>query len=150
MFDNFLVRSDSLQNVTCPVSGEVVGFKFGVRLANYRGIYLSLVNGFYVNMDGVEYGEEDLALEVNGQRPRTMAELAKCCFEHWDLQDEAFLHVKKPGGLEKGMHKLGYLPSTMDAYGYQARDAEWVANPPKPGAGGGKTFRVCNFDLELK
>ena len=93
------------------MSGEVVGFKFGVRLANYRGIYLSLVNGFYVNMDGVEYGEEDLMLEVNGQRPRTMAELAKCPFEPWDLQDEAMLHVKKPGGLEKGMHTLGSLPS---------------------------------------
>ena len=123
MFDNFLVRSDSLENVTCPVSGEVVGFKFGVRLANYRGIYLSLVNGFYVNMDGVEYGEEDLMLEVNGQRPRTMAELAKCPFEHWDLQDEAMLHVKKPGGLAQGYHdlKLGfcftssYMPPIMQS-----------------------------------
>ena len=150
MFDNFLVRSDSLKNDVCPVSGETIGFSFGVRLANYRGIYLSLVNGFYVNMDGVEYEPEDLALEVNGKRPRSMQELAKCCFEHWDLQDEAILHVRKPGGLAKGEHKLGYLPSTMDAYGYQPHDEEWVKNPPKPGAGGGKTFRVCWFDLELK
>ena len=148
MYDSFLVRSDSLQNVV--KDGEVVGFKFAVQLANYRGIYLSLVNGFYVNMDGVEYDEDAITLEVNGQAPRTMDEIAKACWEHWDLQDEGFVNVRKPGGLEKGMHKLGYLPSTMDAYGYQARDEEWVKNPPKPGKGGGKTFRVCWFDLELK
>ena len=148
MYDSFLVRKDSLQNV-CK-DGEIVGFKFAVQLANYRGIYLSLVNGFYVNMDGVEYDQDDLTLEVNGQPPRTMAELAKAVWEHWDLQDEAFVNVRKPGGLEKGAHKLGYLPSTMDAYGYQAHDEEWVKNPPKPGAGGGKTYRVCWFDLELK
>jgi hypothetical protein len=148
MYDSFLVRKDSLQNVV--KNGEVVGFKFAVQLANYRGIYLSLVNGFYVNMDGVEYDQDDITLEVNGKAPRTMDEIATCCWEHWDLQDEGFVNVKKPGGLEKGLHELGYLPSTMDAYGYQAHDEEWVKNPPKPGAGGGKTFRVCWFDLELK
>jgi len=148
MYDSFLVRKDSLMNVV--KDGETVGFKFAVQLANYRGIYLSLVNGFYVNMDGVEYDQDDITLEVNGKAPRTMAELSKACWEHWDLQDEAFVNVRKPGGLEKGVHHLGYLPSTMDAYGYQPHDAEWVVNPPKPGAGGGKTFRVCNFDLELK
>ena len=148
MYDSFLVRKDSLQNV-CK-DGEVVGFKFAVQLANYRGIYLSLVNGFYVNMDGVEYDQDDLTLEAYGQPPRTMTELSKAVWEHWDLQDEAYVNVRKPGGLEKGTHKLGYLPSTMDAYGYQAHDEEWVKNPPKPGAGGGKTYRVCWFDLELK
>ena len=148
MYDSFLVRSDSLENVY--ENGEAVGFRFGVRNANYRGIYLSLVNGFYVNVDGEEFDQDDLTFGVNGVAPRTMDELAKCVFEHWDLQDEAFLYVKKPGGLAKGMHKLGYLPSTMDAYGYQARDEEWVTNPPKPGKGGGKTYRVCWFDLELK
>jgi hypothetical protein len=148
MYDSFLVRQDSLQNVV--KDGEVVGFKFAVQLANYRGIYLSLVNGFYVNMDGVEYDQDDITLEVNGQAPRTMEEISKACWEHWDLQDEGFVNVRKPGGLAKGAHKLGYLPSTMDAYGYQAHDEEWVKNPPQPGKGGGKTYRVCWFDLDLK
>ncbi len=148
MYDSFLVRSDSLANVY--ENGEAVGFKFAVQLANYRGIYLSLVCGFYVNMDGVEYDEADITLEVNGQPPRTMDQIAKCCFEHWDLQDEAFVHVRKPGGLEKGKHHLAYLPATMDGYGYQPHDEEWVKNPPKPGKGGGKTSRLCHFDLEIK
>ena len=67
---------------------------------------------------------------------QTVEEISKACWEHWDLQDEGFVNVRKPGGLAKGAHKLGYLPSTMDAYGYQAHDEEWVKNPPKPGAGG--------------
>ena len=148
MYDSFLVRRDSLENVI--KNGDTVGFRFAVRLANYRGIYLSLVNGFYVNMDGITYSEDDISLEVNGKPPRSMSEIAECCWEHWDLQTEAFVNVRKHGGLSKGLHKLEYLPSTMDAYGYQPHDKEWVTNPPKPGAGGGKTKRICKFDLELK
>lgn len=148
MFDDFLVRKDSLENVF-DKNGKAVGFKFGVRLSNYRGIYLSLVNDFFVEMDGTEYDREDYMLEVNGRKPRTMDEIKTCCFEHWDMQDEAMLYVKKEGGLECGMHSLEYLPSTMDGYGYGAHDEEWVTNPPKPGKGGGKQSRACHFDLEL-
>ena len=149
MFDSFLVRKDSLENVY-DESGKAVGFKFGVRLSNYRGIYISLVNDFYVNMDGEEFKTEEYTISINGKAPRTMEELIKYPFEHWDLQDEAILYVKKEGGLAPGMHSLDYLPSTMDAYGYQAHDEEWVKNPPKPGQGGGKQFRPCHFDLELQ
>ena len=149
MYDSFMIQADSLKNDV--VNGETVGFQFIVRLANYRGIYLSLASGFYVSVDGVEYGEDVQTLEINGKPPRTMAEIARAGFEHWDLQTKAILHIRKPGGLEKGRHDIGYMPATLDGYGYNAHDEEWVVNPPKPGTrGGGKTHHICRFDLELQ
>lgn len=56
MFDNFLVRSDSLKNDI--QDGKAVGFQFAVRIADYRGCFLSLHNGYYVVCDGQEYGRE--------------------------------------------------------------------------------------------
>lgn len=50
MFDSFLIRQDSLENVE--QEGVVIGFRFGVRIADYRGCILSLHNGYYVEVDG--------------------------------------------------------------------------------------------------
>jgi hypothetical protein len=149
MYDSFLVRSDSLKNNV--VDEKTVGFQFAVRLANYRGIFLSLVSGFYVRVDGVEYPGETQSLSVNGKPPRTLEEISKAHFEHWDLQDEGIIHIKKDGGLAPGKHVIEYMPATLDGYGYNAHDEEWIKNPPKPGTGGGgKTHNICKFELELQ
>ena len=69
MFDNFLIRRDSLKN-DVNAQGEVVGFQFAARNANYRGVYLSLHNGYYIRVDGVEYPREFQTFEINGKPPR--------------------------------------------------------------------------------
>ena len=73
MFDSFLIREDSLKNVE--QDGKIVGFKFGVRIADYRGAILSLHNGYYVSVDGVEYPREVQKFEINGKPPRSFEEL---------------------------------------------------------------------------
>ena len=40
MFDNYLIRKDSLENVY--ENKKAVGFRFAVRIADYRGCFLSL------------------------------------------------------------------------------------------------------------
>jgi Domain of unknown function (DUF6379) len=57
--------------------------------------------------------------------------------EHWNFDDEAILHVAKPGGLEPGWHEIEFQQSVLAAYGYHPTDEEWVRNPPKPGLGAG-------------
>lgn len=149
MYDSFLIRADSLKNDMAGEKAE--GFQFAVRLANYRGIFLSLCSGFFVRVDGVEYEADTQTLEINGKPPRTMEEIAKATFEHWNLQTEAILHIKKEGGLSSGRHIIEYMPATLDGYGYNAHDREWIVNPPKPGTGGGgKTHAVCKYELELQ
>lgn len=150
MYDSYLVEKGSLKNEV--KDGKVTGFSFGVRLSNYRGIYLSLVNGFYVNVDGVDYPRETQFMEINGKAPRSMDEIEKSCWEHWNMQDTAYLHIEKEGGLAPGTHQIKYLECTLGGYGYNPTDEEYVTNPPKPGDthSGGKTSVITTFELELK
>jgi hypothetical protein len=151
MLDNFLVRLNSLENVY-DSNGNAVGYKFGVRNANYRGVFLSLHNGNYIKMDGVIYPREKQRFEVNGKPPRDFEEIKKAVWEHWDYDDEAFVYVEKPGGLQPGMHHLEFQQSILASYGYMPTDEEWIKNPPVPGSGAGsdKTIFIVSFDLELQ
>ncbi|MBR6425008.1 MAG: hypothetical protein IKS29_03565 [Oscillospiraceae bacterium] len=150
MYDSFLVRSDSLENFE--ENGKVAGFKFSVRIANYRGMFLSLHNGYYCEVDGVSYPRSAQRLEVNGKPPRSFEDLMNhAVLEHWDMQDEAFLYVYKDGGLAPGKHRVGILESSLGSYGTMPGMEEIVKNPPDPSEGGsGKTFNVCYYDLELQ
>ena len=150
MYDSFLVRSDSLENFE--ENGKVAGFKFSVRIANYRGMFLSLHNGYYCEVDGVSYPRSAQRLEVNGKPPRSFEDLMNhAVLEHWDMQDEAFLYVYKDGGLAPGKHRVGILESSLGSYGTMPGMEEIVKNPPDPSQGGsGKTFNVCYYDLELQ
>ena len=108
----------SLENVFCPKCNDYIGFKFGVRLPRYRGNLVSLINGYYVNVDGVEYPQEDMRFIINGKGPRTWAELKEAVWEHWNYQDIAYIFVQKPGGLEKGQHTVIATVSNFEQYGY--------------------------------
>lgn len=150
MFDNYLVRKDSLENVY--KDGKAVGFKFGVRIADYRGCFLSLHNGYYVECDGVEYTKEVQKFEINGNEPRDFEEIKKCVWEHWDYDDEGYVYIRKEGGLAPGEHVIKLQQSILAQYGYMPWDEEWLKNPPIPGkgAGSGKTANICSFNLELQ
>ncbi|MCI8895909.1 MAG: hypothetical protein HFI42_02115 [Lachnospiraceae bacterium] len=150
MFDQYLIRKDSLCNVY--EDGKAVGFKFAVRIADYRGCFLSLHNGYYINCDGVEYPRELQKFEINGKPPRDFEEIKTCVWEHWNYDDEGFVYVAKEGGLAPGRHTIGLQQSILAQYGYMPWDEEWLKNPPVPGsgAGAGKTAVICTFDLELQ
>lgn len=150
MFDNFLIRRDSLENTY--ENGEATGFKFAVRIADYRGCFLSLHNGYYIECDQVEYPREVQSFEINGKPPRDFEEIKTCVWEHWNFDDEAYVHVKKEGGLTPGKHVIRLQQSVLSQYGYMPWDEEWVKNPPVPGhgAGAGKTTNICKFELMLQ
>lgn len=149
MFENFLIRSDSLRNVIR--DGKVVGFSLGVRNANYRGVYLSLHNGYYISVDGVEYPKSLQTFEINGKPPRTFEEIKTAVHEHWDYDDEGILHIAKPGGLAPGEHVIRFQQSVLAGYGYRPTDEEWVRNPPIPGTGAGsdKAPDITTYTLSL-
>jgi hypothetical protein len=149
MFDNYLIRADSLANDVH--DGVVVGFSMAVRHANYRGVYLSLHNGYFLEIDGVEYDTPCQSFEINGRPPRSFDETRTAVHEHWDYDDEAILHVRAPGGLTPGEHVIRFQQSVLAAYGYLPTDEEWVRNPPKPGTGAGsdKTPNIVTYRLTL-
>jgi hypothetical protein len=149
MFENFLIRPDSLRNDER--DGEVIGFSLAVRNANYRGVFLSLHNGYYLSVDGDEYPVSVQSFEINGRPPRSFGEIRKAVWEHWDYDDEGILHVRKPGGLAPGEHVVRLQQSVLAAYGYLPTDEEWVRNPPRPGSGAGsdKTPDIVTYTLTL-
>jgi hypothetical protein len=151
MFDNFLIRKDSLENEQ-DSSGKITGFKFAARNANYRGVYLSLHNGYYIKVDEVEYKRNVQTFEINGKPPRSFEEIKKAVWEHWDYDDEGIVHVKKEGGLAPGSHVMEFQQSVLAAYGYLPTDEEWVKNPPEPGTGAGsdKTRHIVKYELTLR
>lgn len=150
MFDQFLIRKDSLRNVA-DCSGKVIGFNFAVRIADYRGCFLSLHNGYYICCDDVEYPRNLQKFEINGKPPRDFEEIKTCVWEHWNYDDEGWVYVEKEGGLSPGLHHIELQQSVLAQYGYMPWDEEWVKNPPKPGSGAGvgKTAAICSFDLPL-
>lgn len=145
MFDNFLVRENSLQNVV--KDGEIVGFKFDVRIAEYRGCFLSLHNGYYIDLDGEEYPRNLQKFEINGMPPRNFDEIAKAVWEHWDYGEFGTVYVDKPGGLSKGHHKLGIMQGVLVQYGWQPHDQEWIDNPPDPRDMPFKQTEVYYYDM---
>jgi Domain of unknown function (DUF6379) len=149
MFENFLVRSNSLLNDV--KDGEVIGFSLAVRHANYRGVYLSLHNGYYLSVDGIEYPTAVQTFEINGKPPRSFDEIKTAVWEHWDYDDEGILHVRAPGGLVPGSHTIRLQQSVLAAYGYLPTDEEWVKQPPKPGSGAGsdKAPQIMTYSLTL-
>jgi Domain of unknown function (DUF6379) len=149
MFDNLLIRANSLRNDVS--DGETVGFQLAVRIVNYRGVYLSLHNGYYLSVDGVDYPTSVQTFEINGKPPRSFVELRDAVHEHWDFDDEAILHVNAPGGLRSGEHVVRFQQSVLAAYGYMPTDDEWVRDPPVPGTGAGsdKTPYIVTYTLHL-
>ncbi|WNM27224.1 DUF6379 domain-containing protein [Demequina capsici] len=149
MFDNFLIKADSLKNEVR--DGEVVGFTMAVKHANYRGCFLSLHNGYFVEVDGVSYPVSVQTFEVNGKAPRTFDEVKAAVWEHWDYPEAAILHVAAPGGLAEGDHTIRFQQSVLAAYGYLPTDEEWVVTPPTPGTGAGsdKTPYIVTYTLPL-
>ena len=149
MFDNYLIRADSLHNDV--LNGKVIGFSLAVRHANYRGCYLSLHNGYFLEVDGVDYPTNVQTFEINNKPPRAFDLLRGAVHEHWDYDDEATLHVSVPGGLTSGVHTVRFQQCVLAAYGYLPTDEEWIKNPPKPGTGAGsdKTPYIVTYQLTL-
>lgn len=150
MFDSFLVKAGSLENFE--ENGKIAGFRFAVRIADYRGAWLSLHNGYYIEVDGTVYPRDLQRFEINGKAPRDFEEIKKASWEHWDYDDYSIVWVYCDGGLALGTHRLGLQQSVLAQYGYMPHDQAWIDNPPVPGsgAGAGKTTNICYYDLELK
>jgi hypothetical protein len=155
MFDKYLIRKNSLINVFDSF-GKAIGFKMAVRNSNYRGVFASLHNGYYLVVDDVLYPREKQRFELNGKPPRDFDEMKNAGYEHWNFDDEAWLYVEKDGGLGSGKHKFLFKQAVFAAYGYFPGCEEYVTNPPVPGPETrhylvmDKTFYPVEYELELQ
>jgi hypothetical protein len=119
MFDKYMLITRGFQNVT--QNGQITGFQMKVRITYYRGVFLPLLTGFAVTVDGEEFKPEQMRFTVN-DHTYTFEELGKAEKVHWNFGDPATLTVLKPGGLKPGIHQVEIVetvkPSYMPATGF--------------------------------
>lgn len=142
MFEEYAIRTDSLENTVS--GGTAEGFSFAVRLPSDRGLWLSLLGGFYVCVDGgAPYPQSAMALSIGGKL-YPVTELSNHPWERWGAFQEGRLYVQSPGGLPEGVHTIEFQAVLLGGY-FKARE-EWVQSPPVPGASG----KVCRFSCPLQ
>jgi hypothetical protein len=113
MFDKYMVLTRGFQNVA--ENGKITGFQFKVRITYYRGVFLALIGGFDVTVDGEKFKPEQLRFSIGG-RTYTMDELGKAEKERWPFGEPATLIILKPGGLKPGIHDVQVVQTVKPAY----------------------------------
>ncbi len=110
--------------------GEPAGYQVDVRLAYYRGQYLSVIDELALEVDGEKVEEQDLRLCLNGKEFAPW-ELKEAYREFWGIKTPGVIKVRKPGGLTSGEHQVKltlmfrcpYLPVPGADHGYTPVDS---------------------------
>jgi len=122
MFDKYMVMTRGFQNVV--QKGEVAGFQMKVRITYYRGVFLPLLGGFDVTLNGEKFKPEQMRFTL-GSHTYTFDELGKAEKVHWDFGVPATLTILKPGGLKPGIHDVEVVQTVKPSYipppGFTAR-----------------------------
>jgi hypothetical protein len=103
MFDKYLIGEKGFRNVV--EDGKMTGFQLEVRIAYYRGLGLSMVEGFDVSVDGKQFPREGNRFTVRG-RTFTYKQMETEYDERWEMGEVALLTVPLPEGLAPGTHEV--------------------------------------------
>jgi hypothetical protein len=113
MFDKYLIGEKGFRNVV--EDGKTIGFQLEVRIAYYRGLGLSMVEGFEVSVDGKQFPRECNLFTVHG-RTFTYKQMETEYDERWEMGEIALLTVPLPGGLVLGKHEVAAVEYLRVSY----------------------------------
>jgi hypothetical protein len=113
MLERNLIQSSGFRNFG-PV-GAREGFEIRLRLPNYHGTRLSLIDGVDVTVDGEFFGHECNRLAIRDE-VYTLVELREETEARWDMFEWASLLVTRPGGLAPGIHKVAVTARVRYSY----------------------------------
>ena len=113
MLERNLIQSTGFRN-TGPVGGRD-GFAVRLRMPNYHGTRLSLIDGVDVTVDGEFFSHETNRLAIRDEI-YTLAELREQTRARWDLFEWASVLVSKPGGLRPGIHRIEVVARVRYSY----------------------------------
>ena len=103
MYDRYMICEDSVRNVGA--NGEPEGFEFDVRITYYRGIVVSMIDGFDVTVDGETFDRGKITFTVR-DRTYTLDDLLEDEESRWEFGERATLRIAKAGGLARGEHTI--------------------------------------------
>lgn len=113
-YDPYLVWHDGAESIE--VHGHKIGYRFQIRMPNFRGNYLSCIEELRFTLDGENIDPSKTELLLNGKRFRLL-ELPGLFKEYWNVTDCGVVEVLHAGGLT-GKHRIGALMRLR--YGYSA------------------------------
>ena len=103
-FGNSIICEQGFKNVK--KDGEIVGFQLRIGISYYRGVPLCLIGGYEIEVDGEQFGNDDIDFSPDGERYFAVSEMGNVQDVRWEYGDKAYLHIKKPGGLTRGLHTI--------------------------------------------
>jgi len=121
MYEKYMIMTRGFKNVRR--DGEVEGFQFNIRTTYYRGVYLAIIGGIEVSVDGENFQPGQIRVAFGG-RDFTLDEMAREETARWPFGDPATVTVLKKGGLRPGIHEISVTqvikPAYMPARGFVA------------------------------
>jgi hypothetical protein len=106
MFEQYVSCEQGFNNVS--EKGQVTGFQLRLRIANWRGLPLSLIEDVRVSVDGVAFPRSAIQVAVGGHS-FTLDEMIPRSDVRWQFDEIATVTIRKPGGLAPGMHEVAVV-----------------------------------------
>ena len=113
MFDKYMIGETGFRNVK--EAGKITGFELQVRIAYYRGLGVSMIEGFDVTVDGASFPREKNLFTVGG-KAYTFEQLESEYHQRWEMGDFATLTVPCDGGLPLGTHEITVTETLRISY----------------------------------
>ncbi|NKI98829.1 hypothetical protein FHW92_000875 [Novosphingobium sp. SG707] len=113
MYEFQLIQSTGFRNHG--PQGARDGFELRLRLPNYRGMRLSLLDGIDVTVDGEFFGHEVNSLILHG-KTYDLEDMRKATAVSWAMGDFGSVFVPKAGGLAPGIHHLKVAARVRSPY----------------------------------
>lgn len=118
MFEEPIIQSRGFRNLG-PAAARS-GFQVCIRTPYYRGMWLSLLEGADVTVDGERHPRSEVSWTIAGET-YSVTELATATERRWPYEEPALLTIPRSGGLEPGVHELevavvyrmSYIPVEM-------------------------------------
>lgn len=114
MFDNYVWCDEKVRN-TVEVKGKV-GFIINTLITYYRGIPLSMIDNFAIEVDGKAIEKEQILFCPNGEDWFTLNEMTTMPSYKWEYGVEGQIFVAYENGLAPGQHVIDLKQSVRVAY----------------------------------
>jgi Domain of unknown function (DUF6379) len=113
MYEKYMIMTRGFKNLR--QNDEVIGFQFNLRTTYYRGVYLAIIAGLDLSVDGKEIQPDQIRVAFGG-RDYTLQEMTREEKARWPFGDPATVTVLKKGGLQPGLHEFVVTQVIKPAY----------------------------------
>lgn len=125
MLERENIQSRGFRNIT--ENGKVIGFQVPFRSRYYRGIWISMLENASVIVDGERFEGDQITWTISG-KTYAQNDLVNHKDVQWPNYEPAVLNIKRPGGLELGIHDVEVTYTYRNSYTAAASRNNWMVD----------------------